>query len=168
MATSAPMLKKLSALPMCQGLSAAQTAELVEIAEETTAKKGATLFAEESAGDALYVVLEGQVEVSKRGASLAKLGEGSVLGEMSLLGGEMRSATVTALSECKLLRISTERFQKRLAADNLAALKVTHNLAQVMSRRLAVINDKLVESLGKTKKKEELADFGRILNNWSF
>ena len=44
---------------------------------------------------------------------------------------------------------------------------MVHNLAKVMARRLANLNDKLVDSLGK-KKKEELADFGRILNEWSF
>ena len=55
-----------------------------------------------------------------------------------------------------------------IGEDNIAALKVVHNLAQVMSKRLALINEKLVDSLGKTKKKEELADFSRILNRWSF
>jgi len=37
-----------------------------------------------------------------------------------------------------------------------------------MSKRLALINVKLVDSLGGGKRKEELADFGRILNSWSF
>lgn len=168
MPASEQLLKTVSGLPICAGLSPAQAAELVEIAEETQAPKGAVLFAEGTPGDALFVVLAGQVEVSKRGTALATLGAGSVLGEMGLLGGEQRSATATALTDLTLLRIGSTRFQQRLAADNLAALKVTRNLAQVMSKRLAQINDKLVENLGKTQKKEELADFSRILTNWSF
>jgi CRP/FNR family cyclic AMP-dependent transcriptional regulator len=162
------LLKKLQGIPMCKGLSESQMRELVGIADESSAKQGATLFSEGQPGDALLVVLEGQVEVTKRQASLATLEQGSVLGEMSLLDGDTRSATATALSDVKFLVISNARFQKLLAADNVAALKIVHNLAQVMSKRLALINEKLVDSLGKTQKKEELADFGRILNRWSF
>lgn len=162
------LLKQLQGTPMCQGLSAADVGELVAIGEEKSAKKGVTLFREHEAGEALLVVLEGQVEVTKREAKLATLEAGSVLGEMSLLAGDTRSATATAVSDVKYLSIANSRFQKLLQKDNLAALKVVHNLAQVMTRRLAMINEKLVDSLGKTKKKEELADFGRILNRWSF
>ena len=164
-----PLLKKLQGIPMCKGLTSTQAKELVGIAEEKAAKKGARLFAEGDPGDALLVMLEGQVEVTKRTASLATLDAGSVLGEMSLLGGDTRSATATALSDVKFLSISSARFQKLLASDNVTALKIVHNLAQVMSKRLAMINEKLVDSLGKgPQKKEELADFGRILNRWSF
>ncbi len=88
---------------------------------------------------------------------------------MSLLGGNAaRSATATALSDVKLLKIPSSRFSKLLRDENVAALKIVHNLAQVMSRRLLLMDEKLVEVLDKGKKKEELADFQRILNNWSF
>ena len=162
------LLHQLQGIPMCNGLSPAHVAELIAIAEEKAAKKGATLFREGEPGEALLVVLEGKVEVTKRGATLATLEAGSVLGEMSLLGGDTRSATAVAATDVKYLAIANGPFQKLLGKENLAALKVVHNLAQVMSKRLALINEKLVDSLGKTKKKEELADFGRILNRWSF
>ena len=65
--------------------------------------------------------------------------------------------------------IDLKRVQKLLKADHVAALKVVANLAQVMSKRLAAINEKLVTSLGeKGKKREELADFNRILTRWDF
>lgn len=163
------LLKKLQGIPVCKGLSANQIKELMAIADEGAAKPTTVFFKEGDRGDALLVVLEGQVEVTKRGATLAKLEAGSVLGEMSLLDGDSRSATATALTEVKYLKISSARFDKLLSADNVAALKIVSNLAQVMSRRLALINEKLVDSLGKgPQKKEELADFGRILNRWSF
>ena len=163
------LLKKLQGTPVCKGLTDDEMKELIGIADESSAKQGAVLFSEGDKGDALLLVLDGQVEVTKRSASLAKLEAGSVIGEMSLLDGETRSATATTLSDVKFLTISNARFQKLLAADNVAALKIVRNLAQVMSKRLALINEKLVDSLGKgTQKKEELADFGRILNRWSF
>ena len=163
-----PLLKQLQGIPMCDGLSPANIEELVAISEEKAVKKGGTLFREGEPGDVLLVVLEVKVEVTKREATLATLEAGSVLGEMSLLGGDTRSATATAATDVKYLAIPHGPFQKLLGKDNIAALKVVHNLAQVMSKRLALINEKLVDSLGKTKKKEELADFGRILNRWSF
>jgi CRP/FNR family transcriptional regulator, cyclic AMP receptor protein len=162
------MLKQLQGIPMCNGLSPANIEELVAISEEKSAKKGSTLFKEGETGDVLLVVLEGKVAVTKREAVLATLEAGSVLGEMSLLGGDTRSATAAAATDVKYLAIGKAPFQKLLAKDNLAALKVVHNLALVMSKRLAMINEKLVDSLGQPKKKEELADFGRILNRWSF
>jgi hypothetical protein len=46
---------------------------------------------------------------------------------------------------------------------------VVANLAQVMSKRLSAINERLVSmSGGNGKKKEELADFGKILTSWQF
>ena len=56
-----------------------------------------------------------------------------------------------------------------LKGDSVAALKVVSNLAAVMSKRLAAINERLVTlSAPSGKKKEELADFGRILTSWQF
>src|SRR4051812_9408940 len=118
------LLKKLQGTPMCAGLSADDIKELIHIADERAAKTGVTLFTEGDTGDALLVVLEGTVEVTKRSASLAKLEAGSVLGEMSLLDGETRSATATALTDVKYLSVSNARFQKLLGSDNVAALKI--------------------------------------------
>ena len=47
-------------------------------------------------------------------------------------------------------------------------MKIVRNLSQVMARRLHLMGEKVVELSDKGKKKEELADFQRILNNWSF
>lgn len=168
------LVKKLVQTPICRGLKESEAGEIFAIAEETTAKKGAILFHEGEDGDSLYIVLEGYIDVTKKGPhgaaqTLAKIGDGSVIGEMSLIGGgAARSATAEAASDVKLLKIPTTRFSKLLREENVAALKIVHNLAQVMSRRLLLMDEKLVEILDKGKKKEELADFQKILNNWSF
>lgn len=160
------MLDKLQKVPMCKGLSTDEAKQLASIAEEASAAKGTKLFDEGAAGDSIIVVLEGQVDITKAGQSLAQIGEGSVFGEMSLLGeGGKRTATATALSDTKLLKIDAAKFQQLLASNNLAALKVVNNLAHVMSKRLLAMNEKLI---GKQGKKEELQDFQKILSNWSF
>ena len=165
MATSSVM-QKLIQIPIFRGLS--------EFAEETAIKKTDMLFSEGDTGDAVYVILEGHIEILKKdraGAQqqLAKMGDGSVLGEMSLISGSaVRSASALAATDIKLLKIPATRFSRLLRADNIAALKVVHNLAQVMSRRLLLMDEKLVDLMDKGKRKEELADFQKILSNWSF
>ena len=169
MSISTQLVKKLVQIPIFGGLTVAEAAEFFEVALETSIPKGATLFREGDDGDALLVILEGEVQVTRKGVELARLGKHNVLGEMSLMGeGEVRSATATALTDVKALTVPSKRVQKMLKADHVAALKVVSNLAQVMSKRLAAINDRLVSMSGGGKKKEELADFGRILTTWQF
>jgi CRP/FNR family cyclic AMP-dependent transcriptional regulator len=171
---ASPLMKKLMQIPIFRGLSEEEAASIIELAEEASCKKGDTLFKEGEEGDALYVVLEGSVQVLKKDRTgtnqeLAKMGDGSVLGEMSLVAGSAnRSATALALTDVKLVRVSSERFSKLLKANTVGALKVVHNLAQVLSRRLQLMDEKLVDLLDKGKRKEELAEFQRILSNWSF
>lgn len=170
MGMSLTQLKRLLQLPLFEGLSQTEAAEFFEAAEERKMKAGTVLFEEGADGDSLVIVLLGEVAVTKRGVELARLGPPSVLGEMSLVGpGETRSATATALTDLELLVVPAKRAQKLMKANNLAALKVVSNVAVVLRHRLALINEKFVESLGvKGKKKEELADFSRILNRWDF
>jgi CRP-like cAMP-binding protein len=165
---NAALLKKVMSGQVFKGLTQAEAGELVDIGVETTGRKGDPLFREGDPGDSILVLLEGNVEVTKKETVLTTLEPGAVMGEMSLLGGAARSATVTALSDVKCLRIPNARFEKLLAKDSIAALKVVHNIARVLEQRLAAITEKLVDSAPKTRKKEELADFGRILNRWSF
>lgn len=168
MPISTQLVKKLVQIPIFGGLTVAEAAAFFEVAVETPVPEGGTLFREGDEGDALHVVLEGEVQVTRKGVELARLGRHAVLGEMSLVGeGEVRSATAVALTELKLLTVPSQRVQKMLKADEVAALKVVANLAQVMSRRLAAINERLV-TMSAGKKKEELADFGRILSTWRF
>lgn len=172
MSIPAALLKKLVQIPIFQGLTVPEAAEFFEVALEQTIDQGRTLFREGDDGDALYVILSGEVEVKKKHVHLASLSKHAVLGEMSLVSpGDTRSATAEATTELSVLKIPSKRVQKLIKADNLAALKVVANLAQVMGQRLAAINDRLVASDRKKSadaKKEELADFAGILNRWSF
>lgn len=167
-------LQKLMQIPLCRGLTELEASQILVIAEETSLRRGDVVFNEGDPGDSLYLLLDGTLEILKKdkageSLSLAKLSDGSVVGEMGLLSGQApRSATAVAESDARLLKLSGARFMRLLAEDNLAALKMVRNLAQVMSRRLQLMDEKLVELAGLGRKKEELADFQRILNNWSF
>jgi CRP-like cAMP-binding protein len=163
-------------VPLCQGLSPAEAKAIFEIAVERQVPAGQNIFAEGDRGEALFLVLAGQIEIEKKDhtgkpASLAKLTDGAVVGEMSLIAGSARrSATARATTEVRLLEISAERFQKLVKSDHLAALKVVRNMAEVMSRRLLAMDEKIVELLGHTgeRKASEFAAFQKLLTDWSF
>src|SRR5262249_31926004 len=155
-------LDKLAQIPICSGLIEAEVSKILEISEETSAQKGDFLFQEGDPGDAVYVLLSGSLEILKKDNAgiqqpLACLGAGSAFGEMSLIGNAVRSASAVATSDVQLLRISSARFGHLLAESNPAALKIVYNLAKVMSRRLLLMDEKLVELIRHDQKNEELA-----------
>jgi CRP/FNR family transcriptional regulator len=87
-------------------------------------------------GDCMYVVLEGVVEVvgeSDRGeVQLALRGKGEFIGEMAIFEKEVRSATVRAVGEARILTIDKTNFLRRIYEDPSLAFR----LVQTMSARL--------------------------------
>ncbi len=81
-------------------------------------KKGDVIFQDGNSGQTMFIILEGQVEISKilgdQKTILAKLGVGSIFGEMAILDNQPRSATATATTNGVVLAISREMFRSRL------------------------------------------------------
>ncbi|HTR57542.1 MAG TPA: cyclic nucleotide-binding domain-containing protein [Casimicrobiaceae bacterium] len=89
---------------------------------------GEILFRAGDPGDALYIVARGRVAVlqAPQGATsgereIAQLGEGKAFGEMALLSGAPRSATVRAVTDAELLQIDKDDFEQLLATDHQLA-----------------------------------------------
>jgi CRP-like cAMP-binding protein len=72
---------------------------------------GTVIFNEDANGGEMYVVIEGEVEVSLKGKLLAVAGAGEIVGEMALISADIRSATVTARTDCKLAVIDQSSFE---------------------------------------------------------
>jgi len=170
MPIAAEQVDTLLTNPLFKRLTAKEAKEFFDVAVEVQLKQGDVLFKEGDVGDALLVVMNGDVAITRRGVELATLSAGSVLGEMAVVGpDDKRSATATAKSAVSVLKLPAKRVQQLLADHHVAALKVATSVAEVMAKRLAAINEKLVAATeGSGKRNEELADFGRILNDWSF
>jgi CRP-like cAMP-binding protein len=73
-------------------------------------KAGEKIFGEGDAGDYMYGVIEGEVEIRKGGKVVDTIGPGGIFGEMALIDHTGRSATAVAKSDCKAAQIGEKRF----------------------------------------------------------
>jgi cGMP-dependent protein kinase 1 len=74
-------------------------------------KKESIIIKEGDIGDVVYLIQDGQVEVSKNGKILVTIGAGRVFGELAILYNCTRTATIKALTACKLWKIDRKTFQ---------------------------------------------------------
>jgi CRP-like cAMP-binding protein len=98
--------------PLFKDFDPSQRRAIVEKFRMRQAAPGEIIIKEEKNVDGLYVVLHGAVQVTVKETELARLKEGDIFGEMSLLTREPASATVTAQGNAILLRLPRESFQE--------------------------------------------------------
>lgn len=92
-------------------------------------KKGETLFKDEEEGGSMFVILSGELNISKNGTAIARRFKGDYIGEMSLVGSKPRSATVTSASPTVLLEITQEQFHAQLSTSPDALLAIMKTLS---------------------------------------
>lgn len=107
--------------PVFRPLGSEQRVEVIRAFERRIAKAGEVVIAEGTPPTGLFLVLEGEVEVSTRDASgermvLAYLREGEVVGEIALLEDGLTTASVTASERSVLLHLPKERFEALVRA----------------------------------------------------
>jgi CRP-like cAMP-binding protein len=171
----------LKTMALCRALSGAELDAIAAIVVTQDVAAGKELFREGDPGDGLFLVVAGEIDVIKRGPrgdrSLARLGPGGVLGEMSLITADVRSATGRAIVDSRLLRLPAQRFRTLLDGGSSAALKIAAAIAEVLARRLAAMNTIVLELADKVDpagstlpalKDTELADLYRTMQVWSF
>ena len=134
-----------------RGLSASELKLLATFSTEEHFAAGSVVFREGEVGDKLYIILDGNVRISKYipgvgEEALAILERGDFFGEMSLIDGSPRSATAKAHGDdTKVLRISKERLDEVLQSATGGAIELLSILCRLLSGRLREINDKIVQ-----------------------
>jgi CRP-like cAMP-binding protein len=134
--------KALAATPLFAGLEADTLQALVENLELMQLDRGEHLFREGDPGDALYVIVEGEVSVQAEGpprVEMSRLGPGAFIGEVALMTDQPHTATVTALGEAELLRI-----------DRVTLSRVLANHGDVLRPILRFVRDRLVDRWTRT------------------
>jgi CRP-like cAMP-binding protein len=113
-------------------LFGAETATVTFAANET-------IFLEREEGGTMYVIAEGTVRLSLTGRTLEKIGKGGFFGEMSVVDQEPRSATATALTDCRLIPVKLDRFRELIAQNPDFALEIM----RVMARRIRSMDSRI-------------------------
>ncbi len=134
----------LARVPLLSGLEPGELERIAQVAIPRSFPKGARVFHEGDRSDACYVIRAGEVRVTRehpdgRAIALATLGPGELVGELAMLDGGVRSASVETLSEVDLLAVSAADM-KRLLERNA---QITAKLVVALTKRLRETNERI-------------------------
>ncbi len=129
-------LNTLKSVPLFRYLNFEELLKVVSAVEEKKFSAGEVVFREEDEGDALYILLAGEVEVSRKDTIITKLVSGDHFGELSLIDRFPRSATVKALESCLCLVMNRQKFYELIREYSALSVKLLWCLARVCSVRL--------------------------------
>ena len=106
--------------------------------ETRVVSAGDVIIREGEPGDVMYVVLEGEVEVSVRERVINRLLPGDMFGELALIDTRPRSATAIAVTECKLAMVDQRRFMFLIQETPFFAIHVLDVLAERLRRQTEI------------------------------
>ena len=122
-------IEALGRVPLFADLDKKQLTFLAGQASELNLKVGAVLAEEGVLGREAMVILSGSAEVTRGGRKVAELGQGDVVGEMSLINHAPRTATVTASSDCTVLVMNSREFSSVLDANPDLTIRILKTVA---------------------------------------
>ncbi len=120
----------LAEVPLFAALGRRNRRKVADAARIRRFRPGTVIMKAGRPGEALHVVLDGEVAVRRSGRRGLTLGPGSVVGELAMLDGGPRTATVLAKGELVTLTIGRARFRKLLASEPQLGLAVAEELAR--------------------------------------
>ena len=124
----------LAGVPLFSGLTSRHLKRLADLAEEVRFDAGTRIVQEDQPGGTMYVILEGEAKVTRGKRALNHLYPGDFFGEVSLLDGGPRTATVTAVTPVVAARLFRKEFDKLIAADPTVSVKILNELAARIRR----------------------------------
>jgi CRP/FNR family transcriptional regulator, cyclic AMP receptor protein len=120
----------LAAVPIFAGLPKRQLERIVKVASAKRYDEGARMVVAGDRGESFFVMLEGTALVTGGASVDVVLGPGDFFGEMSLLDGAPRSATVTAESPVQVMILTRSRFTKLLQNEPSIGIAILKQLAR--------------------------------------
>jgi len=143
-------LEKKMALLKEKGLSSRDLRLLATFSHEEFFRSGQTIFLEGDTGEELYIILDGQIRISKfipgvGEEALAILEKGDFFGEMALINQAPRSADARAHTDATVLPIESGLLTDVLSRDVSSSYDFLYILCKILSRRLREINLKITQ-----------------------
>ena len=151
MATGEETAELLARLEVFSALEERELREVAQLAVPRSYERGEVIFREGDTGDTCYVIRSGSVSVMRehqdgRVIALAELRAGAMFGELSMFGGETRSATVETLEPTRAVALLAADFQRLLRSHPEIAVKMLNALAD----RLREANERLLQQSFQT------------------
>ena len=140
----ASAVELLARVPLLFGLEPSELERIAQVAIPRSFPKGARVFHEGDRTDACYVIRAGEVRVTRehpdgRAIALATLGPGELVGELAMLDGGVRSASVEALTDVDLLAVSATDMRGLLERN----AEITAKLVIALTKRLRETNERI-------------------------
>lgn len=136
------LLKRLAHVHLLQSLPPEDIAPLVSAARVVRLQSGQELFREGDAGSSLYLLDSGELEVIRGGARVAILTPGETVGEMAVVTGAPRTATIRALEDSRLFYIPKPAFDSLVQS----AARVRDRVAELITLRTEELKERLLVS----------------------
>jgi CRP/FNR family cyclic AMP-dependent transcriptional regulator len=152
-------LETLRAVPLFSLLSESQLRAVLGSARAIGFPAGADFIQQGEQGKGLFVITDGTATVRLDGAELATLEPGSYVGEMAVIDGGPRTATVTAQTHVSTLEIGTAAFLRLLDREPMIARSVQEELV----RRLKEAGSPVAEGTGTRVDRAELVELCQTL-----
>ena len=132
MASTEQVLQLLGQVELFEGLSKGDLKKIHGLSKELTFDAGQNVITQKGKGGRFYLVVEGQAVICINDEDEMPIGVGAYFGEMSLLDGEPRSATVRATTPLRTLTLASFNFRPLL----LEHPTITYKLLVALSRRV--------------------------------
>jgi CRP-like cAMP-binding protein len=126
--TGAPV-ETLSRVPLFEGLDASELQSIADSMHEANVPAGAIVTVEGGPGDGFFVIESGEAEVTVEGQPRAAMAAGDYFGEIALLLGSSRTATVTAVSDLRCYALTPWDFRALVEGSPSIAWKVMQSMA---------------------------------------
>jgi CRP/FNR family cyclic AMP-dependent transcriptional regulator len=120
----------LGRCPFFTGLSRNELLGLAKVTEDLEVEEGKTLTREGQSGSEFFVIVDGEVSVTKDGSEIRTLGPGDFFGEIALLEDTPRTATVIAKTPLRFFVLTRQAFRSLLAHQPGLEEKVTKALEE--------------------------------------
>jgi CRP/FNR family transcriptional regulator, cyclic AMP receptor protein len=139
--TSTTVAEQLAQIPLLRNLPQKSFDQLARIGTDREFAPGQLMMEEGQEGVGVFLILEGDVELTRNGKQIATVKAGEALGEMAIIDHFRRSATATAKTAVKCLVISRWDFMAELKAEPEIAIALLREL----STRLREMDARLAE-----------------------
>jgi CRP-like cAMP-binding protein len=123
-------LELLKSVPLFAKCSKRELTMIASVADEVDLPSGKDLTREGASGREFVVIVEGAADVRRKGRRINQLGDGDFLGEIALLAGTPRTATVTTTTPVRALVLTAPAFRSLLRRTPGIQLKVLEALAE--------------------------------------